>query len=122
MPNLIENGMVAGGTLESEKKVAMVVYALQAASFLLGITYLIALIVDYAKRDDVAGTWLESHFRWQIRTFWYSLLWFTLAAMTYVVLIGFFIGHFLFMAVGAWVIYRIARGWLRLMDNKPMYA
>jgi uncharacterized membrane protein len=55
--------------------IATVVYALQAAGFLFGITWIIAAIVDYVKRDDAAGTWLESHFRWQIRTFWWGLLW-----------------------------------------------
>jgi len=102
--------------LQSLKNIATAVYALQAASFFLGITYFVAIILDYIKRDDARGTWLESHFRWQIRTFWYSLLWFVLGAITLVVIIGYFI----LVANGLWLIYRIAKGWLNLNDGKPM--
>ena len=55
---------------EANRKLTHVIYALYAASILVGVTCLVAVIVNYVKRDDVAGTWLESHFRWQIRTFW----------------------------------------------------
>jgi len=102
--------------LQSLKNIATAVYALQAASFFLGITYFVAIILDYIKRDDARGTWLESHFRWQIRTFWYSLLWFVLGAITLVVIIGYFI----LVANGLWLIYRIAKGWLNLNDGKSM--
>ena len=61
--------------LQSLRTITMVVYGLQAAAFLFGITALVAIIVNNVKKDDVLGTWLESHFRWQIRTFWYGLLW-----------------------------------------------
>ena len=57
------------------KTVTVVIYALYAASLLIGITAVAAIIMNYIKRDDVAGSWLESHFQWQIRTFWFSLLW-----------------------------------------------
>ncbi|HZE61816.1 MAG TPA: hypothetical protein VE085_14815 [Burkholderiales bacterium] len=57
------------------KTVATVAYALQAAGFFVGITWIVAVIVDYVKKDDARGTWLESHYRWQIRTFWFELLW-----------------------------------------------
>ena len=102
--------------LQSLKNIATAVYALQAASFFLGITYFVAIILDYIKRDDARGTWLESHFRWQIRTFWFSLLWFVLGAITLVVIIG----YFNLVANGLWLIYRIAKGWLNLNDGKPM--
>jgi uncharacterized membrane protein len=104
--------------LESEKTTAIAVYALQAASFLFVITLLIGVIINYVKRDDVKGTWLESHFRWQIRTFWFSLLWVTLGILTTFILIGYII---LFINA-VWLIYRIAKGWLRLHDGKPLYA
>ena len=102
--------------LQSLKNIATAVYALQAASFFLGITYFVAIILDYIKRDDARGTWLESHFRWQIRTFWFSLLWFVLGGITLVVIIGYFI----LVANGLWLIYRIAKGWLNLNDGKSM--
>ncbi len=105
-------------SLDQARKVAIVVYALQAAAFLIGITYIVALIFNYVKLDEVRGTWLESHFRWQIRTFWYSLLWTAVGIITMVV----FIGHVVLLANGVWVIYRIVKGWLNLSENKPMYA
>jgi uncharacterized membrane protein len=102
---------------EANKKIATLVYALQAVSFLLALTFIAAVIVNYVKKDDVAGTWLASHFRWQIRTFWFALLWSVLGFIT--LLLG--IGYLILIAVAAWVIYRIVKGWLALADNKPMY-
>src|SRR3989344_7847088 len=74
--------------LQSLKNIATAVYALQAASFLLLITYFIAVMLNYIKRDDARGTWLESHFRWQIRTFWFGLLWLALGGVTDFIGIG----------------------------------
>lgn len=102
--------------LQSLKNIATVVYALQAASFLLGITYFVAIIINYVKLDDVQGTWLESHFRWQIRTFWFSLLWFVLGGITFFIAVGYFV----LIANGLWIIYRIIKGWLNLNDGRPM--
>ena len=104
--------------LQSLRTITMVVYGLQAAAFLFGITALVAIIVNNVKKDDVLGTWLESHFRWQIRTFWYGLLWAGLGLITYLLVIGYFV----LIADGVWVIYRVVKGWLNLMDGKEMYA
>ncbi len=104
--------------LQRLKNIAMLVYALQAVSFLFVITFVIAVMVNYIKRDDVRGTWLESHFRWQIRTFWFSLPWFLLGVLTYV----FIIGWAIIGVTVLWLIYRILKGWLNLYDNKPMYG
>lgn len=106
------------GKTNSARSITMVIYALQAASFFVGLTFLVAVVVNYIKRDDVRGTWLESHFRWQIRTFWYCLLWGLVGALLSAVVIGFFI----LVANAIWVIYRIAKGWINLADNKPMYS
>ena len=73
------------------KTLTIVIYALQAASFIVGLTFLVAVIMNYIKRDDVRGTWLESHFRWQIRTFWFCLLWGLIGALLSAVVIGVFI-------------------------------
>lgn len=100
------------------KTLTIIIYALQAASFIVGLTFLVAVIINYIKRDDVRGTWLESHFRWQIRTFWFCLLWGLLGAFLSAVVIGYFI----LLANAIWVIYRIAKGWLNVADNKPMYS
>jgi uncharacterized membrane protein len=102
--------------LKSLKNITTAVYALQAVSFFLGITYFIAVILNYVKLDDARGTWLESHFRWQIRTFWFGLLWFALGGLTY--FIG--IGMLILFAAALWLIYRILKGWLNLNDRKPM--
>src|SRR5687767_14910961 len=93
-------------------------------AFLFGWPSIIAVIINYVKRSDARGTWLESHFRWQIRTFWFGLLWVALC-MLFVVLtlgIGMLIAWLPLGIVGVWFIYRIARGWLRLMDRRPMYV
>jgi uncharacterized membrane protein len=100
------------------KNISMAVYALQAVSFLFVITFVIAVMVNYIKQDDVRGTWLESHFRWQIRTFWFSLPWLVLGVLTYI----FIIGWVIIGVIALWLIYRILKGWLNLYDGKPMYA
>jgi uncharacterized membrane protein len=83
-----------------------------------GITAIVAIVMNYVKKDDVAGTFLESHFRWQIRTFWFGLLWGILGCITTVVGVGWLV----LAANGIWLIYRIVKGWLRLNDNKAMYT
>jgi uncharacterized membrane protein len=92
--------------------------------FLFGWPSIIAVIINYVKRSDVRGTYLDSHFSWQIRTFWWALLWAIviglMGLLLTVVLIGFAIWILGFFALGIWAIYRIARGWLRLKDGQPM--
>jgi uncharacterized membrane protein len=98
------------------RTIATVVYALQAAGFFVGITWIVAVVIDYVKRDDTRGTWLESHYRWQIRTFWFGLLWGVIGGILVFVLIGFIV----LAADAIWIIYRIVKGWLNLVDGKPM--
>ena len=95
-----------------------------AGAFLFGWPSIIAVILNYVKRSEARGTWLESHFRWQIRTFWYGLLWVALCALFVVATlgIGLLVAWIPFGIVGLWFIYRIARGWLQLKDRQPMYA
>lgn len=106
----------AAGTLGGTT-VTTLVYALQAVGLFVGITWLVAVVINYVKRDDMAGTWQASHFRWQIRTFWFSLLWSVIGAVTSVVLIGYVV----LCANLIWTIYRIVKGWLFLADGKEMY-
>ncbi len=103
---------------DSAKQAATLVYALQAASFLVGVTVFAAIIVNYIKLDETRGTWVESHFRWQIRTFWFSLLWGVLGVILSVVLVGYLI----LAANVVWFVYRIVKGWLYLSENRPLYA
>lgn len=112
----MENALTA--ETEKAKSLTTIIYALYAASFLVGITIFAAIIMNYIKKDDVAGTFLESHFRWQMRTFWFGLLWGIIGLISMVV----FVGIFVLIANGIWMIYRIVKGWLRLNDNKPMYV
>jgi len=99
------------------KNVATAVYALQAASFLLGITYIIAVILAYVKRGEAGNTWLGTHYRWQIRTFWFSLFWSVMGIISAV--IG--IGYIILFAVMIWVLYRIIKGWMYLLEGKAIY-
>jgi len=86
------------------KTLTMLVYALQAAGFLLPpVVWIVAVIINYVRKEEVAGTWLESHFRWQIRTFWFGLLWGVIGAVLLLVLVGYFV----LLADAIWIIYRI---------------
>jgi uncharacterized membrane protein len=93
-------------------------------AFLTGWPSLIAVILNYVKRSEARGTWLESHFRWQIRTFWLGLLWVALCLLFVVATlgIGLLIAWLPLAVVGLWFIYRIVSGWLALIDRRPMYA
>jgi len=102
--------------IKSLRTLTQVVYVLYALSYFTGITAIVGIIINYVKKDDVAGTWLESHFQWQIRTFWFGLLWAVIGAATAVILIGFAV----LFANFCWIIYRIVKGWLNLNENKPM--
>jgi uncharacterized membrane protein len=99
------------------KKYAFAVYILQALYFVLVITPVIGLVINYLKQDEVRGGWLESHFRWQQMTFWYGLLWTVLGVISLPILVGYPV----LAAVTLWLIYRIARGWISLVDGKEMY-
>jgi len=126
------------GTTESLVTWTHVIYALHATSLIIGIVgtatvvgafligwpSIIAVILNYVKRGEVRGTWLESHFRWQIRTFWFGLLWASLCVLLVIATLG--VGILIVWIplglVGIWFIYRVARGWLRLKDRLPMYV
>jgi len=117
-----------------------VIYALHSLSVLIGLTTfhmvvgmfiwglpsIVAVIMNYARRSATHGTYLESHFRWQIRTFWFAVLWsFVIAAVSIplvLILIGIPILFFGYYALAIWIIYRVARGWLALRDKRPMYV
>lgn len=116
--------------------VAAVVYALHSfaivvgvvgsvtvlGSFLCSIPSIAAVILNYIKRGDARGTWVESHYRWQIRTFWFALLWAAIGTIFIFTIVGVVVGAPILFALTLWLIYRIARGWLRLGDHKPMYV
>jgi uncharacterized membrane protein len=94
--------------------------AFVVTAFLSGWPSIIGVILNYVKRSDVRGTFLESHFRWQIRTFWFALLWAVIAGLLFITLIGIPVAWVLAVLVGLWVLYRIVRGWLALLNGRPM--
>ncbi|WP_028311365.1 DUF4870 family protein [Derxia gummosa] len=108
---------------DSNRKLTAVLYALYALGWFTFITAIAALIVNYIKLDEVRGTWLESHFRWQMRSFWFGMLWAGLLIAFVVVTLG--VGAFVAWiphgVLMVWLLYRIVRGWLNLNDGKPMY-
>jgi uncharacterized membrane protein len=122
--------------LPSVLTVANIVYALHTFAIVVGIVgsasiifrfigsvpSIIAVILNYVKRGDARGTWAESHYRWQIRTFWFAVLWVVVAVILIVTIIGAIFGFIVLGLLTLWLIYRIARGWLRLRDKLPMYA
>ena len=122
------------GPASSLVTTAQIIYGLHALSILIGLTSaitivgafvfgvpsIIAVILNYVYQPNVRGTFLESHFRWQIRTFWFALLWIVIGVMLFVTLIGIPIAWIVLIAAGIWVIYRVARGWLTLQERKPM--
>ena len=93
-------------------------------SFLFGWPSIIAVILNYVKRGDARGTWLESHFTWQIRTFWFAVVWaIVLACVNFVLmflLIGFLTWPMSFFVLGVWAVYRIAKGWMRLNERRAV--
>jgi uncharacterized membrane protein len=93
--------------------------------FIFSIPSIVAVIMNYARRSEVRGTWLESHFTWQIRTFWYALLWAVVIGLVglvmWVVLLGWLVWWAGGLALGVWIAYRVARGWMALRDQRPMY-
>ena len=106
----------AQAVTSEQKNTVLIVYILQALSFVVGLTSVAGVIVNYLKRDEVKGTWLESHVRWQIKTFWYTLLGGFIGFILVIVGIGFII----LLATVVWYIYRIIKGGLAYNEGKEM--
>lgn len=94
--------------------------ALVVTAFLTGWPSILAVILNYAQRSNVRGTFLESHFRWQIRTFWFAALWCLIGMGLFVTLVGIPVAWLVWVTAGVWVLYRIVRGWLALNLGKPI--
>lgn len=112
--------------LDGARAWCQVIYALHAFSvltgifgavsvigaFLIGWPSIIAVILNYVKRSEVEGSWLESHYRWQIRTFWFAALWVVVAVLLAFTVIGLPLTVAILLAVTFWLVYRVVRGWL----------
>jgi uncharacterized membrane protein len=94
--------------------------ALVVTAFLTGWPSIIAVIINYVKRSEVRATWLDSHFSWQLRTFWYALLWLGIGGVLFVTVVGIPVAIVLWLATGIWVLYRLIRGWLALGSKQTL--
>ena len=102
--------------------VGVVGAATVVGSFVGSVPSIVAVILNYLKRRGARDTWVASHYSWQIRTFWFALLWLVIAWVLIVTVVGALVGIPVLIALTLWLVYRIARGWLRLLDRRPMYA
>ncbi|MDF1484735.1 hypothetical protein PY257_05970 [Ramlibacter sp. H39-3-26] len=102
--------------LASLRQLTLVIYILYAFAWVTGLTAIVAIVINYVKREDAAGTLYESHFTWQIRTFWWSIVWGVVGVITIWVGIGFVVFFVLFI----WMIYRLVKGLLYWNDRKPL--
>lgn len=111
-----------GAQLDSLRKLTHILYGLYAIFWLTGgITALIAIIINYVKRDDARGTLYASHFAWQIRSFWWSVAWTVLGGVLFATVVGIALAFIVWGLLSLWILYRIVKGWLYLNDSKPMY-
>jgi uncharacterized membrane protein len=102
-------------------RITHLVYGLLALGLLLGwFPAVVGVILNYVKLEDVKGSWLESHFNWQIRTFWWALLWLVIGVILCFTIVGILIGWPMIIADGIWVLYRVIKGWLNLNEKKPI--
>jgi uncharacterized membrane protein len=137
--DLNPNGTVSGQSVDgSLLTYTHVIYALHTlsvliglttiwsvvGSFILGLPSIVAVIMNYVRQADARGTFLESHFRWQIRTFWFAVLWaiviWGISLPLMLIAVGFITLILGYITLGIWVIYRIARGWLALRGHRPV--
>ena len=105
--------------LASLRQVTLVVYVLQALSVFVGVTAIVGLIINYVKKEDAAGTLYESHFDWQVRTFWWGLAW---SVLGFILIFAFGIGLIVWFVAGIWAIYRVVKGWLKWNDRQPVFS
>jgi uncharacterized membrane protein len=119
-PSLINLTHVIYGLHAIAVLVGVTSSATVAGGFVFGLPSLLAVFLNYLKRSDVRGTWLESHFRWQIRTFWFTLLWLGVYGFFVITIIGIPIAFLLIFVLGIWVAYRVIRGWLALAKSRAL--
>ena len=119
-PSLVQLTHIIYGLHAIAVLVGVTSAATVAGGFVFGLPSLIAVFLNYLKRSDVNGTWLESHFRWQIRTFWFTFLWLVVYGLLIITIIGIPVAWILIALLGLWVGYRVIRGWLALFREQPV--
>jgi uncharacterized membrane protein len=105
--------------LASLRQLTLVVYILQALSIFVGVTAIVGVVINYVKKEDATGTLYESHFSWQIRTFWWGLAW---SVLGFILIFAFGLGLIVWFVAGIWAIYRIVKGWLKWNDRQPVFS
>ena len=124
----------AGQPSENMVTVTHLVYALHAFavfsavvgsatiifSFVASLPSIAAVILNYWNQNAVRGTWLESHFRWQIRTFWFAVMWIAVSLLMVITVIGVPFAIAVLLLAGLWILYRIVRGWWVLIQRRPL--
>jgi uncharacterized membrane protein len=123
-PSLISMALLVYALFGVAAVVGLVSSGFPLIAPLMGVVGIVAIILAYVKRGEATGTWLESHYRWLIRTFWFSLLWGAIGAVIFVLLliivIGVFIGYLIWVATTIWVMYRLVRGYMLFNESKPI--
>jgi uncharacterized membrane protein len=123
-PSLISTTLLVYALFGVAAVVGLVSSGFPLIAPLMGVVGIVAIILAYVKRGEASGTWLESHYRWLIRTFWFSLLWGAIGAVIFVLLliivIGVFIGYLIWVATTIWVLYRLVRGYTLFNASKPI--
>jgi uncharacterized membrane protein len=124
----------AGAAASPPLSAALLAYALMGAAGVVGLVSsgvhfiaplfgllgIAALVICYVKRDEAQGSWVASHLRWMIRTFWFSLLWSVIGWILVLTIVGIVIAIPLWLAVSLWILYRVARGYLLFKDSRPV--
>ena len=123
-PSLISTTLLVYALFGVAAVVGLVSSGFPLIAPLMGIVGIVAIILAYVKRGEASGTWLESHYRWLIRTFWFSLLWGAIGAVIFVLLliivVGVLIGYLIWVATTIWVLYRLVRGYTLFNASKPI--
>ncbi|MHB1358474.1 MAG: DUF4870 family protein [Rhodocyclaceae bacterium] len=135
MADFDQNGeIIKSDNLDGQRAWCHVMYGLHAISALSGIMTsasiigafvfgwpsIIAVIINYVTRANVRGSWLDTHWRWQLRSFWYAALWMLVAGLLAVTLIGIPAAILVIAVTGFWVLYRVIRGWVALVNRQPL--
>jgi uncharacterized membrane protein len=110
---------------QGDVRIAHILYVLHGlAPFTAWLLAVVAIIIGMAKRDDVRGTWLDSHFAWLSRTFWWGLLWVCVAGvLTFLLILTILLSPLFWLpytVLFLWYLYRVIKGWLRLNDRRPI--
>ena len=121
-PGLVTAAHLVYGLHSLSILIGVTTAATVVGAFVFGLPSIVAVIINYVKRGEARGSFLESHFRWQIRTFWFTALWCLVGGVVFITILGIPIALAIFFGAGLWAIYRIVRGWLALRDRKAMYS